>query len=400
MFKNIERKQKFIDDKQRALDGIERQKEKKNKHHFSDLLADSTEHMFSSQFMDSILKQDKELEVVRKQREINERFVKVVQEFASQEASIDKMDRSGITAEISMSEMDNKENSDLSLIKSEYTQDMEASPQKDSSVTGPIQKNPAEKRKVNVFEYNNLANNNKKMRLINLNKPLQRTDIIHLENSLDFDKNTPNQKKKNNKNTVMMSQKFLKSNKFQPQQLSKKISLKSLKISDNDDRKTFISSTDRHMDTTSNKSKRQSSKPKFKVKRIHKRVESTLKSPKKVSTPKKESGKSAEANIIITRRNDSQKVVNKRKKIIFDQKSLSRPKDKNGRFVSHERKVTEVWTGKDVNPLPMYLSKQLPSSTSTPLMVCNGANGVHRHHKSKDAFIGPEHKLQSQKSYK
>jgi hypothetical protein len=313
MFKNIERKQKFIDDKQRALDEIERQKDNKNKHHFSDLLADSTEHMFSSHFMDSILKQDKELEMVNKQREINEKFVKIVQEFASQESTIEKMDNSGITAEISMSEMDNKENSNLSLIKSEYTQDMEASSKKDNSVSGPIQKNPAEKRKVNVFEYNNLANNNKKMRLINLNKPLQRTDIIHLENSLDFDKNTPSQKKKNNKNTVMMSQKFLKSNKFQPQQISKKISLKSLKISDNDDRKTFISSTDRHMDTTSNKSKRQSSKPKFKVKRIHKRVESNLKSPKKENTPKKESGKSIEANIIITRRNDSQKVVNKRK---------------------------------------------------------------------------------------
>ena len=51
------------------------------------------------------------------------------------------------------------------------------------------------KRKTNVFEYNNLASNNKKMRLINLNKPLQRTDIIQLENSLDFEKSTPTKSK-------------------------------------------------------------------------------------------------------------------------------------------------------------------------------------------------------------
>jgi len=44
------------------------------------------------------------------------------------------------------------------------------------------------------------------MRFINLNKPLQRTDIIHLENySLDFDKD---QSGKEKKNKVLMSQRF------------------------------------------------------------------------------------------------------------------------------------------------------------------------------------------------
>jgi len=81
MFKNIERKQKMIDDKQNALEGMERRNEKKNNGHFSDLLGDSSVDMFSTHFMDSILKQDNELEEQRKQREINEKFVQVVEDF-------------------------------------------------------------------------------------------------------------------------------------------------------------------------------------------------------------------------------------------------------------------------------------------------------------------------------
>lgn len=63
MFKNIERKQKFIDDKQRAIEEQNNkvQKQKRNNGHFSDLLENNSDHMFSSKFMDSILKQDEEL---------------------------------------------------------------------------------------------------------------------------------------------------------------------------------------------------------------------------------------------------------------------------------------------------------------------------------------------------
>jgi len=258
------------------------------------------------------------------------------------------------------------------------------------------------KRKVNVFEYNNLASNNKKMRMINLNKPLQRTDIIQLENSLDFDKTGPtNTNKKKGKKSVMMNQNFLKSNNFQPSQLSKKISLKSLKASENDDRKTFISSNDRQFDSISNKSRRKSSKPTFKVKRIHKRIDSNSNLPIKVlNTPQKSTSKSTESNIIITKRNDNQKIVHKRKKIVFDQSTLNKYKEKNIRFDSHERKVSEAWGNRDANGLKMYRSKQLTSSISTPMIVTNGTNAMHRHYKSKDTFTGSEHKLQSQKSYK
>ena len=58
MFKNIERKQKLIDDKQKAIDQMKRirESENKEKHIFSDLLEDSTEMMFTSKFMESIIK--------------------------------------------------------------------------------------------------------------------------------------------------------------------------------------------------------------------------------------------------------------------------------------------------------------------------------------------------------
>ena len=113
MFKNIERKQKFIDDKQRALEGIAAFKEK-NRNTFSDLLAEDSEHMFSSGFMDSILKQDDDLNKIRKQREINEKFVQAVQDFTNQDSVMDLVNKSNITGDISMSEMNDKENSDLS----------------------------------------------------------------------------------------------------------------------------------------------------------------------------------------------------------------------------------------------------------------------------------------------
>lgn len=271
MFKNIERKQKFIDDKQHAIEMLDRIKKKQNNGHFSDLLDDSTEQMFSSNFMDSIVRQDEELTKEKKKREINQKFVKVIEEYAKDASVLDSGSQNDITAEISMSMMDDRENSDLLCIKSEYTSEGDLSNMSNKEDTAPPNsdtKPKPEKRKVNVFEYNNLANNNKKMRLVNMSKPLQRTDIIHLENSLDFDKCSPNQKLNNDKNTAMMSQKFMKNNsKFPQPQLSKKISLKSLKMSENDDRKTFISSTDRQMDTTSNKSKRHINKQNYKVKK-------------------------------------------------------------------------------------------------------------------------------------
>lgn len=104
----------MIDDKQHALDCIARVNEKKNKHHFSDLLGDSTDNMFSSGFMNSILKQDKEIEKIKHQQEINQKFVKVVQEFTRHDSVMDEVNTSQVTAQISMTEMDDKENSDLS----------------------------------------------------------------------------------------------------------------------------------------------------------------------------------------------------------------------------------------------------------------------------------------------
>jgi hypothetical protein len=113
MFKNIERKQKFIDDKQQALEVVDRIKVKENNGHFSDLLEDSTEQMFSVNFMDSIIRQTKQLEEQKKKRETNEKFVRVVEEYARDASILDPVYKNDITAEISMSIMDYKDNSDL-----------------------------------------------------------------------------------------------------------------------------------------------------------------------------------------------------------------------------------------------------------------------------------------------
>ena len=391
MFKNIERKQKFIDDKQRAIEDIARAKDKKNKHHFSDLLAESTEHMFSTKFMDSIIKQDEELNEIRKKQVVNDELVKAVEDFEQNNDSVmDVVNHSNITAEISMSQMSEKENSDLSCIKSHSTQSQHeiSSHELDGiKIPNSEERGKNEKRKINVFEYNNLASNNKKMRLINLSKPLQRTDIIQLENSLDFDKSTPAMKKPE-KNSVMMSQKFLKENNLPLQKFSKKVSLKSLKMSEHDDRKTFISSTDRQMDTTSNRSRKNGSKQPFKVKRINKKFEYNQPPNQKVSnTPEKAAPKLPEHNIIITKRSEGQRILNKRKKIVVEPKAITKVPDAKDRFISHERKISAVWGNQITAPVPLYMSKQSTNSMSTPLMVCNGVNAVHRHHKSKDAFL-------------
>ena len=118
-------------------------------------------------------------------------------------------------------------NSDLSLIKSEITQEVDQSHHSGSSNKEKTQvpesdsKPRNNQRKVNVFEYSNLANNKKKHKLINLSKPLQRTDIIHLESSLDFDKSIPSKGRNPGKSAVMASQKFSKSNNNNIQNLSK-----------------------------------------------------------------------------------------------------------------------------------------------------------------------------------
>ena len=115
MFKNIERKQKFIDDKQRALDEQNKrnQNEKRNNGHFSDLLDNNSEHMFSSKFMDSIMKQDEELTKERKVRETNERFIKIIEDISKSDSFMGG-NKSDFSANISMSVMNDKENSDLS----------------------------------------------------------------------------------------------------------------------------------------------------------------------------------------------------------------------------------------------------------------------------------------------
>ena len=207
------------------------------------------------------------------------------------------------------------------------------------------------KRKVNVFEYNNLVNINKKMRISSLNKPSQRTDIIHLESSLDFEKDQSS----NNMNKVMMSQRLsgnyvlsrnshskYKSSSKRPDQTIKKSTLKGLKLSssekrftnestslghtnrvitnkyydqmknggrrsENDDRKTYISSTDRYGDSTSPKSKGYMTNAHFKIKRINKKTSYNALNEKASITSGKQSYK------IIIKRNDSQKIINKRK---------------------------------------------------------------------------------------
>lgn len=116
MFKNIERKQKLIDDKQRAIENMHRRKEKENKNngHFSDLLENSSEHMFSTKFMESIIKQDEELSQQKRMREINERFAKAIEEITKNDSFMEVANKSEFSANISMSEMNDKENSDLS----------------------------------------------------------------------------------------------------------------------------------------------------------------------------------------------------------------------------------------------------------------------------------------------
>ena len=116
MFKNIERKQKLIDDKQKAIDQMKRirEKENKEKHHFSDLLEDSTEMMFSTKFMESIIKQDHELEEIRKKRQANERLMQAINAINNNDSVMDAFNSSNVTGDISMSVMENKENSDLS----------------------------------------------------------------------------------------------------------------------------------------------------------------------------------------------------------------------------------------------------------------------------------------------
>lgn len=251
------------------------------------------------------------------------------------------------------------------------------------------------------------------MRMTNLSKPLQRTDIIHLESSLDFDKDHSN----NHMNKILMSQRFSgkevlnkdsysKTSKknVSKKTITKKGSLKQLKmtesekrfttestplgaskkvsqtkfynsvkggrLSENDDRKTFISSTERQVDSISNRSKVQMPKQPFKVKRINKKFPYNILDDHKVSmTPDKHSSKNPDNKIIITKRNDGQKILSKRKKIVLDQKLLyTKPEGGSGRFISHERKVSAIPTS-DLNPLPLYMSKQTGSSTSTPLIV-------------------------------
>ena len=175
----------------------ETKKKNKNNGHFSDLLENDSEHMFSSKFMESIIKQDEELNKEKKVREANERFIKIIEDISKSDSFMGH-NKSEYSVNITMSVMNDKENSDLSWIKSEATQDQSLIKEQLANTAmsnGESEDTLKSKRKTNVFEYNNLASNNKKMRLINLNKPLQRTDIIQLENSLDFEKSTPTKSK-------------------------------------------------------------------------------------------------------------------------------------------------------------------------------------------------------------
>lgn len=116
MFKNIERKQKLIDDKQKGIDDMKRMKERETKKntHFSDLLDDSSEMMFSSKFMDSILKQNVVLEEENKKRQAQERLIQAIDAINSNDSIMDAINNSNITGDISLSVMEQKENSDLS----------------------------------------------------------------------------------------------------------------------------------------------------------------------------------------------------------------------------------------------------------------------------------------------
>ena len=159
------------------------------------------------------MKQDQEMSNIRKKQEASEKFAKVIDDFVNHDSVMDDINSSNVTAD-NISVMEHKENSDLSLIKSEYTQDSNKSEKSNSrnklDDSKPLDsENKKNKRKVNVFEYNNLANNNKKVRMQNQNKPLQRTDIINLESSLDFDKGTTAKSKRQEKNPVMLSQRLV-----------------------------------------------------------------------------------------------------------------------------------------------------------------------------------------------
>ena len=140
------------------------------------------------------------------------------------------------------------------------------------------------------------------------------------------------------------------------------------KNSENDDRKTFISSTERQAESTLNRSKnKQVNKPSFRVKRVNKKFEYNSKGSLIAShTPEKTSYKSSENKIIITK-----------------------------------RKVSGVRDNEETRPMPLYTSKQT-NNILTPLIVWNGVNAGHRHYKSKDAFTLNDRKLkiQNQKSYK
>lgn len=49
------------------------------------------------------------------------------------------------------------------------------------------------------------------------------------------------------------------------------------------------------------------------------------------------------------------------------------------------------------------MPKQMKNSLSTPLIVCNGVNATHRHHKSKEVYLANgenKNKPNQQKSYK
>jgi hypothetical protein len=436
MFKNIERKQKFIDDKQKAIEQMKMVKEKGDQKdaNFSDLLEESTDHMFSTTFMDSILKQNVELEAAKVKRHANERLMQAIEAINTSDSMMDAVNTSNITGDISMSVMDNKELSDLSCIKSEITEDQPVEPSVHHDFKDLESSNAGtKKRKVNVFEYNNLVNINKKMRMTNLSKPLQRTDIIHLESSLDFEKDDSNHK---NVNKVMMSQRIsgkdiLSKNSYakyqtgenKPKPIIKKGTLKNLKISsseqrftnestplggtkkvkvskyyntvknggrqsENDDRKTFISSTDKHGDSMSTRSRGYMPKVPFKVKRVNKKFPYNIMQDQKIIlTPDKQSTKNPDNKIIITKRNDGQKILKAHKKVVLAQNSLyEKQKALKGRFISHERKVSALPVD-NINPLPLYMTKTTANSTSTPLIVCNGINSYHRHHKSKDTLM-------------
>lgn len=76
-------------------------------------------------------------------------------------------------------------------------------------------------------------------------------------------------------------------------------SINTQKLSEHDDRKTLISSTERYADSTTNRSKRGgNSKPGLKVKRVNKKFDYNTKQPQKESnTPEKHPAKGLENKI-------------------------------------------------------------------------------------------------------